>query len=163
MIVIIMPFLISCSPEQKEQITNQEALKILNDLMTTVVETDTLLAEQILHPECVLKYPALPEPIKGIDEYKKFLLFTSQVFSDFTATVNEINVKDDRIWCRYTMSAKNSGDLGEISATGKTWKVTGMAITKILDGKIVEDETYWNVLSYYQQLGFSLVPPNPEN
>ena len=32
----------------------------------------------------------------------------------------------------------------------------------IVDGKIIEDETYWNVLGFYQQLGFTLSPPKVE-
>jgi hypothetical protein len=36
-----------------------------------------------------------------------------------------------------------------------------MAITRVADGKIVEDETFWNVLDFYQQLGFTLSPPQP--
>jgi hypothetical protein len=31
----------------------------------------------------------------------------------------------------------------------------------VANGKIVEDETFWNVLDFYQQLGFTLTPPAP--
>jgi hypothetical protein len=34
-----------------------------------------------------------------------------------------------------------------------------MAMTRLQDGKIIEDETFWNALSFYQQLGFALSPP----
>jgi len=60
------------------------------------------------------------------------------------------------------MTGINSGNLGNVPATGKKIQITGMAITRILDGKIIEDETYWNVLKFYQQLGFTLSPPKIE-
>ena len=44
----------------------------------------------------------------------------------------------------------------------KKFQITGMAITRIADGKIIEDETYWNVLGLYQQLGFTLNPPQEQ-
>jgi predicted ester cyclase len=56
------------------------------------------------------------------------------------------------------MSAINTGPLGDIPATGKKFQITGMAITRIADGKIIEDDTYWNVLGFFQQLGFTLTP-----
>lgn len=37
-----------------------------------------------------------------------------------------------------------------------------MGITRIEDGKIIEDETYWNVLGFFQQMEFTLVPPDTE-
>lgn len=59
------------------------------------------------------------------------------------------------------MTATNTGPLGDLPPTGKTFHITGMAITRVADGKIVEDETFWNVLDFYKQLGFELTPPQP--
>jgi predicted ester cyclase len=131
--------------------------------MQTVRNVDTTLVDEILHPDCVLRYPLLPEPIKGIDAYKKFIKGTAITFSDFNGVVEEVNVKGDRIWCRYSMSGINTGPLGDIPATWKKFQVTGMAITRIVEGKIIEDETYWNALSLYQQLGFELLPPKTKS
>lgn len=38
-----------------------------------------------------------------------------------------------------------------------------MAITRVVDRKIIEDETYWNVLGLYNQLGFKLLPPQTKS
>ena len=152
-----------CQPKEDQVMTEEEAKVILNQLMETVVNADTTLAAEILHPDCVLRYPVLPEPIKGIDAYKNFTKNIGNTFSEFKTTIEEVNVKGDKIWCRYTMSAINTGPLGDVPATGKKFQVTGMAITRIADGKIIEDETYWNVLGFYQQLGFTLSPPKVEN
>ena len=142
--------------------TDEEATVLLNRFMETVMNADTTLAEEIVHPDCVLRYPVLPEPIKGIDGYKNFIKNTADTFSEFVATIEEVNVKGDKIWCRYSMTGINTGSMGDIPATGKKFQVTGMAITRIADGKIIEDETYWNVLGFYHQLGFTLTPPKVE-
>lgn len=159
LLIPILVLFLSCQPKEDLSLTEQEAKDILNKLMQTVRNVDTTLVDEILHPDCVLRYPLLPEPIKGIDAYKIFIKGTAITFSDFNGVVEEVNVKGDRIWCRYSMSGINTGPLGDIPATGKKFHVTGMAITRIVDGKIIEDETYWNALSLYQQLGFSLSPP----
>ncbi len=161
-LIPILVLLISCQPNEDQLLTEEEARVILNRLMETVSNADTTLVDEILHPDCVLRYPLLPEPIKGLDAYKKFIKSTANTFSEFKGTVEEVNVKGDTIWSRYTMSAINTGPLGDIPATGKKFQITGMGITRIKDGKIIEDETFWNVLGFYQQLGFTLLPPNVE-
>jgi len=40
-------------------------------------------------------------------------------------------------------------------ASGKEATVTGMTITKIKDGKIVEAWTSWDALGMFEQLGFA--------
>ena len=161
-LITILVLFLSCQPKEDKQLTEEEAKVILDRFMEITMNADTALAGEILHPDCVLKYPLLPEPIKGIESYKQFLFNTINTFTEFKATIEEVNVKGDRVWCRYSMSGINTGPLGELPATGKKFQVTGMAITRIVDGKIIEDETYWNVLGFYQQLGFTLLPPNVE-
>lgn len=160
--ISVLLFLLACQPKEDQSLTEEEAIVILNRLMETMSNVDTTLVDEIIHPDCVLRYPLLPEPIKGIDAYKKFVKSTANTFSEFKGKVEEVNVKGNRIWSRYSMSGINTGPLGNIPATGKKFQVTGMGITRIEDGKIIEDETYWNVLGFFQQLGFTLLPPKAE-
>jgi len=159
LLVLILVLIISCQPKEEQILTKEEATILLNRFMKTVINTDTTLAEEMLHPECVFRYPLLPEPIKGIDGYKYLIKNTAKAFAELDVIFDEVIVKGDRIWSRYSMTGINAGPLGDIPATGKKFQVTGIAITRIADGKIIEDETYWNVLGFYQQLGFTLSPP----
>jgi steroid delta-isomerase-like uncharacterized protein len=158
-LIPILILFITCQPKEDQVMTEGEATVLLNRFMETVINTDTTLAEEMLHPDCVFRYPLLPEPIKGIDGYKYLIKNTATAFTELDVKFEEVIVKGDRIWSRYTMTGINAGPLGDIPATGKKFQVTGMAITRITDGKIIEDETYWNVLGFYQQLGYTLTPP----
>jgi steroid delta-isomerase-like uncharacterized protein len=159
---LVLVLLISCQPKNDQPLTEKEAKVILNKLLETMSNADTTLAVEILHPDCELRYPLLPEPVKGIDASKKLIINTANTFSEFKGSIEEVNIKGDKIWSRFTMSGINTGPLGKIPATGKKFQITGMAITKIKDGKIIEDETYWNVWNFYKQLGFTLTPPKAE-
>ena len=161
-LVLVLLLFLSCQSKDDQVMTEEEATVLLNRFMETVTNTDTTLAEKILHPDCVFRYPLLPEPIKGIDGYKYLIKNTANAFSELEVIFEEVIVKGDRIWSRYTMTGINAGPLGDIAATGKKFQVTGIAITQIANGKIIEDETYWNVLGFYQQLGFTLSPPKEE-
>lgn len=159
-VIPLSVLILSCQPMKDKVFTDEEAKVFLNRFMETVMNADTTLAEELLHPDCELRYPLLPEPIKGVDAYKDFIKTIPKTFSDFTATIEEVSVKGDKIWCRYTMKGVHTGPMGDIPATEKKFQVIGMAITQITEGKIIKDETYWNVLGFYQQLGFKLSPPN---
>ncbi|GBD88361.1 SnoaL-like polyketide cyclase [bacterium BMS3Abin03] len=150
---------LSCQPKEDKVMSDDEGKVLLEKFMETMTNADTTVAEEILHPDCVFRYPLLPEPVKGIEGYKGLIRNMANTFSDFKVTIEDVNVKKDRIWCRYTMSGVNTGPIGDVPATGKKFQVTGMAITRIADGKIIEDETYWNVLGFFQQLGYTLTPP----
>ena len=161
-LILALALMLACQHKEDQSLTEEEATVILNKLMETVSNADTTLVDEIIHPDCVLRYPLLPEPIRGINAYKNFIKSSSNTFSEFKGNVEEVNIKGNMIWSRYSMSGINTGPLGKIPATGKKFQVTGMGITKIKDGKIIEDETFWNVLGFFQQLGFTLTPPKVE-
>ena len=167
-LVILLCFALSCQQGEEvaegvpEGITEEEAKVLLDSLYEVMIEGNLVLAEEIFDPECVLRYPILPEPLVGIEALKTLVNNNAISFSDFTGSIEELVVKGDKIWCRYTMTGTNTGPLGDLPPTGKTFHITGMAMTRVIDGKIVEDETFWNVLDFYQQLGFTLTPPQPK-
>lgn len=163
LVLVFSCFSINCQQQAKRQITEQEAKALMDRYMEATNKVNLALIDEVCSPEFVLHTPAFPEPIVGIENYKAFVTNTSKAFSDFNCTVEELIVKGDRIWSRFTITGTNTGPLGEIPATGKTFRVSGLAITRVANGKIAEDETFWNVLDLYQQLGFTLVPPQEKS
>ena len=87
---------------------------------------------------------------------------TAVIFPDIHAEINDIVIRGDELWGRFTLSGTNTGPIGELPPTGKTFQISGLAITTVADGMIISDETQWNVLDMFQQLGFTLVPPQTE-
>ncbi len=167
-LLAILPLVISlvlffiffgCQQQAVGGVSEEEAKVLLDRYMDTMNKADFELIDEIISPEFVLHTPFLPEPIEGIEGYKGLVSNTMNTFSDFNATIDDLVVNGDKIWGRFTMSGINTGPLGELPATGKKFQITGLAITRVVDGKIAEDETFWNVLSLFQQLGFTLTPP----
>jgi len=162
MISIIMIMLFStygCQQKPANALTDQEAKAILDRYMETMNKNDLALVDKIIADEFVLHSPLSPDPIEGKEAYKALVTNTVNTFSEFNATIEEIVVQGDKVWGRFTMEGINTGPLGELPATNKKFRISGLAVSHIVDGKIVKDETFWNVLDFYQQLGFTLVPP----
>jgi steroid delta-isomerase-like uncharacterized protein len=161
--LVLLCFSLNCKKQIREQITEEEAKILMDRYMETSKGINLALIDEILDPGYVLHTPAFPEPIVGVKGYKSFVMNTANTFSDFNCTLDELIVKGDRIWSRFTITGTNTGPLGQIPATGKKFKVSGLAVTRIANGKIAGDETFWNVLDLYQQLGFTLIPPHEKN
>ncbi len=148
-----------CRQKPQNPYTEQEAKVILDRYMETMNKNDLVLVDEIIADEFVLHSPFFPEPIKGKEAYKALVTSTVNAFSEFKATIDEVVVKGDNIWGRFTMEGINTGPLGELPATNKKFRISGLAVSRVVGGNIVRDETFWNVLDFYQQLGFTLVPP----
>jgi len=164
-LALLLCFAFSCQQQPTEEvadvITEEEAKVLLDRYMEIMNEGNLDLVEEIFDPEFVLRSPFLPEPLVGIEAFKALVKNNAISFSDFNGTIEELTVKGDKIWSRFTMTGTNTGPLGDLPATGKKFRVTGLAVTRVANGKIVEDETFWNILDFYQQLGFTLNPPSP--
>jgi steroid delta-isomerase-like uncharacterized protein len=152
-----------CQQQGTDEITREEAQALLDRYLEIFNQGNTDLAEEVLAPEFVLKSPLLPEPIVGIEALKELVWTNAVTFPDFHLAIEDFFVKGDQIASRFTITGTQTGPFGELPATGKRVFISSAAaITRVVDGKIVEDVTFWNVLDLYQQLGFTLVPPQPQ-
>ncbi|MDH3269276.1 MAG: ester cyclase [Ignavibacteria bacterium] len=163
-VVLIFSILIvglSCTDE-KENLTNEEARIICNKYEQLWDEGNFSIAKEILDSSYILYSPLFSEGIRGIDKLEEFIEGNSKTFSDFELSVDSLYVKDNIIFSYWTITGTNDGSLGELPATCEEINISGFAVSKVRDGKIYEEQTFWNMLGFYQQLGFQLIPPVAE-
>jgi steroid delta-isomerase-like uncharacterized protein len=163
-VVCLLSLVLGCQVPAGE-LTLEEAQVILDNYLKFRNEGDVNAANAVMHPECVIRYPNLPEPLVGLDAFKDYDASMRAAFPDFKMTVEDFFVRDDKIFCYWVVDASNTGPLltpmGELPPTNKSVHASGMAVSRVEDGKIVEDVAYFDVLAMMRQLGFSLVPPQP--
>src|SRR5262249_59810614 len=63
-------------------------------------------------------------------------------FPDFRLTIEDQIAEGDKVVTRVTFSGTHSGEFRGIAPTGKQVKYSGIAIDRIVDGKVVE---MWHV------------------
>ncbi len=107
-----------------------------------------------LFSDCIYHSPATGE-LKG-EAYKKLFASMLNAFPNGRFTVSDEVAEDDKVVIRWSFTGTHKGQLMGIAPTGKPVAFTGMSITRILDGKIVEVWEEWDSLGMMQQLG--LVP-----
>ena len=73
--------------------------------------------------------------------------------------VEDLVAEDDKVVGRITAYGKHEGELFGIPRTGKEIRVTGIAMWRIRDGRIVEHWHETDQLALMQQLGVVPLPP----
>ena len=79
-------------------------------------------------------------------------------FPDINFSIEELIAVGDKVVCRYIMTGTHKGEFEGIPATGNKVEISGIMLTRIENGKIVEEREDWDMLGFMQQLGMELKP-----
>ena len=100
--------------------------------------------------------PGLPAGPEGA---KQLVAVYRNAFPDVHFTIDEQIAEGDKVVTRWTGHGTHKGELLGIPATGKSSTVTGIAVDRIVNGKIAESWGIFDQFGMMQQLG---VIPTPE-
>lgn len=96
----------------------------------------------------------------GIEGAKQFASMLRTAFPDLNTTVEHQIAEGDRVASRWIARGTQKGEFQGVPATGRQMKITGITISRIANGKIVEQWGNPDLFSMMQQLG--VIPePNP--
>ena len=94
--------------------------------------------------------PGLPPGPTGFKQFGS-VYFTA--FPDLRITIDDQVAEGDMVVTRWTSHGTNTGSLFGMPATNKSATITGITISRIVDGKAVETWTNFDNLGMLQQLG----------
>ena len=114
---------------------------------------DVSIADELYSEDYVGYDPTKPEPIRGIEGAKEEAAGYRAAFPDLQLTIEQQIAEGEYVVTRWTARGTHEGDLEGIAPTGVSATTTGISVTRIVDGKIVEDHTEWNALGLMTQLG----------
>lgn len=106
-----------------------------------------ITADFVSHPWAGLGAPAGPAGVHAI------VPFFRTAFDEVSATVLDRLVDGDRVALRYVYAGRHVGDLFGIPATGRHFRIEGIAILRLEDARVAE---YWreeDMLGLQRQLG----------
>ncbi len=96
-----------------------------------------------------------PENIVGIDGFKAYYNNYLTGFSEVTFTILDAFGQGDKIVKHWRFQGKHTGDFFGIPPTGKIVDVEGVTLVKMKDGKIAQEQDFFDNLVFYQQLGLT--------
>ena len=97
--------------------------------------------------------PGLPP---GLEGQKAIILMLRSAFPDGTNTLEDVIVEGDKVVDRHTFRGTHTGAFMGIPPTGKSVTFSGIEITRIANGQIVETWHQEDLLGLMQQL--SVIP-----
>lgn len=124
-----------------EEVLNQHRLELLDEM----VKPD------------YIEHDPLPGQGTGLDGAKdRFRMLIEGMDPHFT--IEDLIAEGDRVAVRWTNEGTNVGEFLGIPATGRTYRVPGVDIYRVEDGKLAEHWHVVDMLGHMQQLGLLPMP-----
>jgi predicted ester cyclase len=107
--------------------------------------------------------PPYPDVV-GLEALKKFFADVRVSYPDFRIVLEEVIAEGNTTVLRGTWGGTQTGTSPATGApgTGKKVKVANCTVTHWVNGQGVEEWTLSDWLSFLQQLGYTLTPPEPQ-
>ena len=96
---------------------------------------------------------AEPEPHRGPEGLRANVQKYVAGFPDGSITVDDQIAEGDRVATRWTGRGTQTGEVAGIAPTGKEVTVSGVTISRLEGGKVVEEWATWDTLGMLVQLG----------
>jgi steroid delta-isomerase-like uncharacterized protein len=156
MIVLsIITVLISCRGENDVKITEKENRGLIYRYFEAMNKGDKAYLDEYFGPNYIYHSPNRDLDVEGFKAMHSMFL---TAFPDARAVAEDIISKGDKVVTRWKIQGTHSGEFQGIAPTGKTIIVTGIIISRLEEGKVVEEWEEVDQLGMLQQLG---VIPSP--
>lgn len=90
---------------------------------------------------------------RGLGGYKQLYNTYVTAFPDCHFTIDALVGEGDTVSLSYTFAGTHTGPLQDVPPTGKRVSVPGVSVSRIIDGRSVEEHVIWDQLGLMQQLG----------
>jgi steroid delta-isomerase-like uncharacterized protein len=120
--------------------------------------------DEVLTPNYVRHCQAMPpglQELEGTEEFKAFIAEYLAAVPDNKDTIELMLAEDDKVAYVTKMTGTQTGPMGDLPASGKSFEVVNIIIHRFEDGKIAETWVSWDNVAMLAQLGF-FPPPLPE-
>ena len=127
-------------------------------LIEEVVNRGNLsLVDTLVSPQYVYHGPGGLE-LRGRDGFKQLVTLYRTAFPDLQMTIQEFVAENDKVAIRWTARGTHKGDLAGIAPTGRNTTVTGIMVSRVVDGVLAEDFETFDELGMLRQLGVTKIP-----
>ena len=113
---------------------------------------DLDVVDELVASDYIGHDPADPEPLRGPEGVKEFISTYRAAFPDARITVEQQLAEGDLVATRWSGRGTHEGELMGIEPTDKQVTVTGLTISRLEGGKIVEEFLNWDTFGMMQQL-----------
>ena len=166
-LVILLCFTFGC--QDKETIAELEEMKAQAEveeqnkaLVTRYVEAwntgDFEAFKEVLAPDYAYYLPSRSTKPMSLEETIEMFKMLQKAFPDISWSMEELIATEDKVIIRVIERGTHEGEFMGIPATGNKYEISEISISRIENGKIVEQREELDKLGLYQQLGYEMKP-----
>jgi steroid delta-isomerase-like uncharacterized protein len=111
------------------------------------------LIDELLPVDYVDHNPPLPDMPPGREGVRQASLALAAAFPDAVHIIDDQMAEGDKVMTRLTVRATFLGECLGFPPTGRTVEVSGIAVHRIVDGKLVEHWAHMDMAGFMEQLG----------
>jgi steroid delta-isomerase-like uncharacterized protein len=116
------------------------------------IDHDLQAAGEMLTPDYDLHDPARPVFAGGPDSFKNVQQAYEDAIENHLLSVEDQVAEGDKVVTRWTVTGTQRADLPGIPNHGKSFLISGITVSRVLDGLIAEQWQIWDDAGLKQQL-----------
>ena len=106
-----------------------------------------------LHENCVFTDGGTGKRYVGRVAWRQQLIELLAGWTDLRIHVTNLLTDGDSYTSEWIRTGVHTGDMPEAPATGRTFRITGVDVGRLRDGKILEVTEYWSLADFLRQVG----------
>ena len=155
--------LASCSGQPSTERIEEQNMAVVRETHAALMRGDVEAFKASLAPNYVRHCQAMPPPLqelRGTEEFLPFIEEWVSAVTDYEDTISQMIAQGDKVAYVSTMTGTQTGPMGDLPASGKSFTVVNIIIQRLEGGKIAETWVSWDNVAMLSQLGF-FPPPAP--
>ncbi|MEM9913955.1 MAG: ester cyclase [Planctomycetota bacterium] len=109
--------------------------------------------DELVHPE--YRYRTPTETLEGPEQLKALFASYRKAFHDLQVVIDQQFADDEQVCTRLTLRGTHLGSFQGTPATGRRIQVQGVVISRVAEGRIVEEWELIDGLAVVDQLGLA--------
>jgi steroid delta-isomerase-like uncharacterized protein len=111
------------------------------------------IIDELLPADYVDHNPPLPDLPSGREGVRQSVLLLRAAFPDAVHTIEDQIAEGDKVMTRLTTRATFTGECLGYQPTGQIIQISGIAVHRVLDGRLVEHWAHMDMAGFMQQIG----------
>jgi steroid delta-isomerase-like uncharacterized protein len=111
------------------------------------------IVEELIAEEYVDHNPALPNLPPGREGVRQYVRILKAAFPDALHVIDDILAEGNKVMTRVTARGTFLGECIGYQPTGRTVEISGIAVHRIENGRLIEHWAHADIAGFMQQLG----------
>jgi steroid delta-isomerase-like uncharacterized protein len=162
--VLTMMLTVACqtNDDQSKEELERRNMEVVRQAHANLAAGDFEAFKAAISPNYTRHCQAMPpglQELHGTKEFFEFLEEFTKAVPEYKDALSNMIADGNRVAYVSTMTGTQTGPMGDLPATGKTFTLVNIVMQRLEDGKIVETWVSWDNVAFLSQLG--LMPGTP--